>query len=148
MDLSAASVDASGRLTVLVTSVPALPVGVFRYNLRLKLLSENDVLKPEAAAEVSSGLDVTFVSPALAAGGEVPSRCDLFWGPNGETYLGRVACMRQAPVAAASPQAPAAVAAPPDTAKARRAGCAGVLALVAALGLALVTGAVALWMVL
>ena len=83
----------AGNIDAIITTTPPLPQNQILDELHIKVPGTNEYLYIYGFGVVENSLKATFNSSKLVDKQKLPEKVDVYWGPNGELFIGEMNCM-------------------------------------------------------
>ena len=83
----------AGNIDTIITTEPTLPQNLLLDELHIKVPGTNEYLYIYGYGAVENSFKATFNSSKLVDKQKLPEKVDVYWGPNGEQYIGEMNCM-------------------------------------------------------
>lgn len=84
--------DAAGNIDAIITTTPALPQDLLLDELHIKIPGTDEFLYIYGYGAVENSLKATFNSSAVVDKQKLPEKVEIYWGANGEQYIGEMNC--------------------------------------------------------
>jgi hypothetical protein len=85
--------DHAGNIDAIITTTPPLPQNLLLDELHIKVPDTNEYLYIYGYGVVENSLKATFNAAKVINKQNLPEKVDIYWGPNGEKYIGEMNCM-------------------------------------------------------
>ena len=84
--------DAAGNIDAIITTTPPLPQNLLLDELHIKIPGTDEYLYIYGYGAVENSLKATFNSSAIVDKQKLPEKVEIYWGANGEQYIGEMNC--------------------------------------------------------
>ncbi len=84
--------DAAGNIDAIITTTPPLPQNLLLDELHIKVPGTDEYLYIYGYGAVENSLKATFNSSAIVDKQKLPEKVEIYWGANGEQYIGEMNC--------------------------------------------------------
>ena len=84
--------DAAGNIDAIITTTPPLPQNLLLDELHIKVPGTDEYLYIYGYGAVENSLKATFNSSAIVDKQRLPEKVEIYWGANGEQYIGEMNC--------------------------------------------------------
>lgn len=86
--------DATGNIDAIITTKPPLPQNLLLDELHIKIPGTDELLYIYGFGVVENSLKATFNSSIHVDKNNLPEIVEVYWGANGEQYIGEMCCRR------------------------------------------------------
>ncbi len=83
----------AGNIDAIITTEPTLPQNLLLDELHIKVPGTNEYLYIYGYGTVENCFKATFNSSKIVDKQKLPEKVDVYWGPNGEQYIGEMNCI-------------------------------------------------------
>ncbi len=85
--------NAAGNIDAIITTQPPLPQNLLLDELHIKIPGTNEYLYIYGFGAIENSLKATFNSSALVDMKNLPEKVEIYWGANGERFIGEMICL-------------------------------------------------------
>ena len=86
--------ESAGKIDAIITTKPPLPQNLLLDELHIKVPGTNEFLYIYGYGVVENSLKATFNSSNLVDSQKLPDMVEVYWGANGEQFIGEMCCQR------------------------------------------------------
>ena len=86
--------DHAGNIDAIITTKPPLPQNLLLDELHIKIPDTNEFLYIYGFGVVENSIKATFNSSSLVDKQKLPETVGVYWGANGEQFIGEMCCQR------------------------------------------------------
>ena len=83
----------AGNIDAIITTKPPLPQNLLLEELHIKVPGTDEYLYIYGYGVVENSLKATFNSSKIVDKQKLPEKVDVYWGPNGEQFIGEMNCI-------------------------------------------------------
>ncbi len=83
----------AGNIDAIITTTPPVPQNLMLDELHIKIPGTEQYLYIYGFGVVENSLKATFNASKVLDKQNLPEKVDIYWGPNGEQYIGEMNCL-------------------------------------------------------
>ena len=84
--------NSAGNIDAIITTKPPIPQNLLLDELHIKIPGSDEYLYIYGYGAVENSLKATFNSSSLVDKKKLPEKVDIYWGSNGEQFIGEMIC--------------------------------------------------------